>query len=396
MSSRRPAAIVIDRSRTRSWMRPDGRSILSEHAVDTVVVTDRPPGENHPRPADPSVSHHLVEQLDLRTLLGVAERYAGRLLGISTTSELFLHVAADLRQALGLPGKSPDYVHRVRDKWAMKQTGRAGGVPITEGYLASDIDVHGLPASLARSFMKPRSMSGARGAREIHEADDLSRQLEALGSEASGYLVEEFMDHPLFHLDGIVSEGTLDVLLSAYTRPPHTAGGRSPLGSWTQSEGPLTARAHQFMADVVRAWGLEDDVFHCEAFWTGDEFVLCEVAGRPGGAGVSEAYGIVRGTDLRWAKTFLDLGLPLGMLPSPPLRSCPAAGWLVMYEAPARDPDFAHFTGHLAADIRSRAEVRVRGHSGVGNATFIFGAGESSAVRTLMASYESLLGDQES
>lgn len=365
---------------------------MADYGLHTVVVSDRP-GLHYNQVGnagqDGDVTLHIVETLGYDTVLDLAARYAGRIAGITTTSELFLLLTAHVRESLDLPGKTREYTIKLRDKWAMKQAARAFDIRTAAGVLA--------PAALAddwtrarwdpdasRFFVKPRWLSGSRGTNEAHGSTELRRLLDRLGPQAGDYLVEEYVDGPLFHIDGLVTAGSLDFIVSAYERPTHTAGGGIPLSSATVDDPELLGRAGDFISSVVEAWGLYDEVFHCEAFLVDGDFVFCELAGRPGGAGVPEVYDLVRGIDLRWAKTALDLGLSPARLPSRLNVRFGAGGWTVIYDPPASDPTFRGFTEHVTADIRPPAMQRTNGHTGVGAATFVFGAQTTTGVRDQM------------
>lgn len=380
-------AVVVDRSRGKAWQRPDGRPLLAEYGLHTVVVSDRD-GAHHAN-LDADVTLHLVDSLNLRTISHVVGLYADRVIGLTTTSELFLETVAEVREQFGMAGRSPDYSRAVRDKWLMKQTAMAHGIPAAWGVLASDAHWAAQRRSdQSRYFIKPRRLSGSRGTSEANGPAELARTLDSMRPSPNDFLVEEFVEGTLFHFDGFIVDGSLDFLVSAYLRPTHEAGGPTPLSSCTVDDTRLRERAQEFIAHVVRAFQVTDDVFHCEAFNVDDRFVFCEVAGRPGGAGVSEVFELVRGTDLRWAKTVLDLGLSPARLPRRLTGAHQSAGWTVLYDTPTHDPSFRSFDGHVYADIRPVGTARVRGHAGVGAATFVFVGDDEAEVLTQIEACE--------
>lgn len=384
MSDVGSSVIIVDRSRGRSWRDISGGSVLSPLGLRTVVVTDRPGG--HLENTDSRTMVVFVDELSTAAIVDVTRELAGRFEGISTCSELLLESVAEVRLELGLPGPTPVYVSRLRDKVAMKSIAKAANIPVARGIVASEANA--LPSDLrgARLFAKPRALSGARGARELESAGDLRRFLDDVGHSAVDYLIEEFVEGDLFHLDGFVADGVMTAVLSRYARPTHVSGGATPLSSATEDDPALVQSATRFLRRVVRAWNIEQDVFHCEAFFRDDAFLFCEIAGRPGGAGVPEAFELVTGWNLRWVKTVLDAGLRLQDVPRVAPRA-KAAGWTVIYDADAAET-LRDLQLHVSADVRTADEPRVLGHAGVGFATYVFAGASTVEVGAQIEVYE--------
>ena len=383
-----PSALVIDRSRAKSWRATNGGSILTPFGLHTVVVSDR--DGPHYRNLDPTtITLCLVDRIDAANIVDVLDKRGVAVVGVSTTSELFLETAAAIRSSFGLPGHQPDYVTRVRDKWLMKLLARGGAIPHARGLLGTNVLLGGSLPPAEKYMVKPRDQSGARGTAELSTGGAVRQFLEAARDEAEGLLVEEFINGTVVHIDGFVTGGSTSYLLSAYERAPHRSGGRKPLSSYTVDDAELKTMAGDFINSVVEVWALHDDVFHCEAFLVEGSLVFCELAGRPGGAGVSEVFDVVRGADLRWTKTLLDLGLDPRSAPSRLGLSYQAAGWTVLYETPsAMADDHASGVVLVHADIRPAGQERVVGHTGVGAATLVFGGDDTSGVRRCLASFE--------
>ncbi|MEU0968326.1 hypothetical protein ABZ357_23875 [Streptomyces sp. NPDC005917] len=391
--SPRAYALIVDRSRAKSWRQDDGSSFLSRHGIATVVVSDRRGAHYEGLPSDTRV--HLVESLDHSSIRRVAEKYAPDLIGLSTCSELFVEDVASVRAVLGIPGPQPGYTARLRDKWLMKETAARAGIPTAWGVLAVDA-ASALTSrpDAARLFLKPRNLSGSRGARELRGTDAATAALDGISRHLEDFVVEEFIDGDLHHIDGFVSGGELAFTLSRYERPTHRAGGTVPLSSHTVDDPVLSGRAATFIRRVLAAWGVSQDVFHCEAFLVDGAFVFCEMAGRPGGAGVSGVFDLLRGRDLRFTKTALDLGLPAEAAPSRLRLRSRAGGWTVFYAPQPGQPgaattDSGGLSGHVWSDVRHTAEPAVAGYAGVGLATYVFEGRTTAEVRRQIARYES-------
>ncbi|QYF89550.1 acetyl-CoA carboxylase biotin carboxylase subunit family protein [Arthrobacter sp. PAMC25284] len=307
---------------------------------------------------------------------------------LSTCSEYFLAVMAQARVVRGIPGNAPAYVARMRDKWQMKQTAQTYGLACLPGFLATD------PPSEAPCWgqydgyvLKPRAESGAKGVRVVSTWPALLAAITELDDPTS-WLVEPYFDATVLHIDAIVSGGDLDLQVSRYCRPCNKTGGAVPLSSVTVSDPLINALSSNFIEQVIRAWGIANDVIHCEAFWDDSELTLCETAGRPGGAGVPEVFRLTRGADIRHAKTLLDFGLDPGIARSTP--AAPHGGWTVIY-SPFDGPGKVHdeqLSGHATRRVLGLTDPYVGGLAGVGIATYAFAEGNPKRVLELIQTYE--------
>lgn len=383
--------VVVDRARGKPWLGRDGRPISAESGLRLLVLTDRwgPHYEGLGGGADVILLPDLSEK-ELRAAI-VSRLDPDSVVGLSTTSELFLEVIAGLREELGIPGHGTEYTKRVRDKWAMKRLAVGGGVDCPQGVLASDSEgVRELLSACGSVVLKPRTQSGSRGVVVMGKHDEYNRWWEAHRSHAAGFIIEEYLPWQMVHFDGWVAEGAMAWQMSRYIRRTHECGGRVPLSSVTVDDEASVERGERFLRHILSLWELESDVFHIEAFNSPEGLILCEVAARPGGAGVSDVFSQTRGFDLRHSKTRLDLGLPLTELSSWRRDRKTQGGWVVFY-CPFGECDGIDTRGlnaHYSSDIRQRNEATVRNFAGVGLATFTFVADSSAEVVETIGAYE--------
>lgn len=308
---------------------------------------------------------------------------------LSTGSEFFLSTIADLRETLGIPGKDRVQAALVRDKWRMKQRAMDIGLPTEYGMLASEIGGWQQNEVAERRYvLKPRAESGSRGVTVLADWQSVLKHVEGLG-DASQFLVEVFNPSPVLHIDGLVVGSDLIFQVSRYVRPCYTTGGRTPLSSFTVDDERLLSRASHFIAKLTAGWPIQDDVFHCELFDSPAGLSLCEVAARPGGAGVPEVFQATKGINLRHAKTLLDFGLdPLEISERGPLAA--HGGWTVVYspwEGPVRVDD-SSVAGHVSREVRGPHDPRIENIAGVGVATYAFAANTTSEAQWLIQLYE--------
>lgn len=381
----RRRAVVLDRSGGKAVATEAGEEIIDVNDWDLTLVVDRPPRRRLPGGVE-VVAVGDFDEDRIRAAVHAAhrERPIDRL---STSSEFFLTTIAALRDELGIPGKGYDYTRRVRDKWLMKMRSRTLGLRCMDGAIATDLSAwaSARPAD-GRLVIKPRWGSGARGvsvAADSEQALAVTARLDKPGD----FLVEDFNPAPMLHIDGIVWRSDVLLQVSRYLRPCHVSGGSIPLSSVTSDDRATVERATHFVKQLVAAWPIFDDVFHCEVFDTPEGVTLCEIAARPGGAGVVDVFRGTRGVDLRHAKTLLDLGLEPWARWAPTMAH---GGWTVFY-APGLDRfevDDGTVSGHATREVLGLDEPRINDIAGVGVATYSFLADTAQEVLASIDRYE--------
>lgn len=377
-------AVVVDRT-GRTVLGRDGRHVLGDEWDLTLIV-------GHDLVGD-SLDVQVIEVGELTAdtvanALAQAQGERGPVDRLATISEYLLLPVAQLRESYGIVGHGSAYTARLRDKWEMKKRALNTGVRHIDGLLAQQVAAGArLPYSANGYVLKPRSESGSRGVEVFASWQEVTAAVNTLDTPDK-WMVERCATGEMLHVDGYVVAGRVESLVSRYVRPCHVTGGRVPLSSLMVEEPDLGAEAGTFTQKVLEAWNITDDVFHCELFVEEDGMTLCELAGRPGGAGVPEVFGAVRGIDLRHAKIRLDLGI------TPDLdRAAPVAqygGWTVVYPptSESRYVDDAHLHGHRTRRIVAPGEFHLDGLAGVGVATYSFAEDSAKRVRALIDRYE--------
>jgi hypothetical protein len=350
---------------------------------------------------DSAVDTVVVPDLHLETLLPVvrelSERH-GSFDGIVGLSEYDLLTAARLRDELGVPGWSTDFVLNFRDKLRMKRAVSAAGLRVprftklTEGITARDVAARtGLPA-----ILKPRAGAASHGVRLARSLPELTRILAELEPEEfSAYECEEYVDGEVLHLDGIRRGGAYHfVSASAYVNTCLAFADGERLGSFLLDDGPLRQRAVAFTAACLDALKLDDGAFHLELLHRPDgELVFMEVGLRPGGARIPELHLELFGVDLMGEAFRASLGLPpLGEPASfrPPF----GGGWVLVPEPgpfPSRVVAHTPLRGvvpEVYAEIVPEVGDIFDGNGGylrVGGSFRLRGAGQEAVQRAVLA-----------
>ncbi|MEU6915821.1 ATP-grasp domain-containing protein [Streptomyces olindensis] len=237
---------------------------------------------------------------------------------VISTSELDVIPAAQVREALGVPGATVRDVLPVRDKVVMKTAVEAAGVRVPR--------FMPLPAALAggegavpwqgRTVLKPLAGQGSDG---THVFPSVAAALAAvrggtLSIDVDGFEVEQFVSGRIMHVDGLLVAGRPAVVLAGRyvgTCLAYAAG--SPVGTvQIDTSADLTA----WTSRCLRAVGIENGPFHLEAIETPEGPVFLEVGARSGGRFIMDTFELATGIRLPGLAVRLAVEGPAG-LPGP-------------------------------------------------------------------------------
>jgi biotin carboxylase len=255
---------------------------------------------------------------------------------IVALDEFDLEMAAHLREHMRIAGMGESMTRYVRDKLAMRQKARAGGVLVPE---FSAIFNHEAVAGFlervpAPWVVKPRMEASAIGIRKLDRAEDVWRALEELGDRQSHHLIERYIPGDVYHVDGLVSGGRV-VFAEAhrYAQPPFDVmhgGGlfctRTLTRDSVESRTLLTVTQH-----IITALGIGRGALHTEFIRGRDDgrFYFLETAARVGGANIAELVEAATGLNLwrEWAR--LEIAEARGGPYAPPAAQAGYAGVLI-------------------------------------------------------------------
>lgn len=248
-------------------------------------------------------------------------------------SEYDLLAAGRVREVLGVPGPRESDVLPARDKVVMKAAVAAAGLRVPRFLPLPAALRDGGAAWTGRTILKPLAAASSEGVREF---PTLAAALAAVRAEpatladAGGHEVEEFVEGPIIHVDGILSAGEpVAVQASRYvgTCLAFAAEG-APLGS-------VQIDTDQALVDwtvsCLHAVGIVDGSFHLEAIEAADGLVFLEVGARFGGADVVDAFELATGIRMPAVELRLLVGgaggeRPVPRTPGPDERY----GWFVV------------------------------------------------------------------
>ncbi|WP_410670074.1 acetyl-CoA carboxylase biotin carboxylase subunit family protein [Amycolatopsis sp. cmx-4-68] len=242
--------------------------------------------------------------------------------------------AAVLRAEFGIPGMLPAEAINFRDKVAMKRTLAAAGIRVPRFRKAGEIAPEAEWAG--KTIVKPRDEGGSQGVELFATYQDAyafveeQRAKDPDGSFADRYEVEEFLEGPIWHVDGFLHEGRPAVVqASQYVGVPLDFEHGQPIGSVQHPKPELEAWA----VECVRALGGRTLTFHLEAIMTDSGPAFMEVAARCGGSYIVETLERKYGINLHVLDMASDVD---GRLATRFLRAEPAPEWFGIFLYPGR------------------------------------------------------------
>jgi len=215
----------------------------------------------------------------------VVERYE-RVDCIVAMSEMDMVMSGILRTHFSIPGMSQSVAEAFTNKVLMKERLEQSGVRFPQ--FISSLDT--LESLINRVdfpiVMKPHYGAGSVGVAIIKTRNELTRFLNTT-DKLTNYEAEEYIDKPIVHLDGVVSDSKISFIKCFKyfgTCFEYTLG--EPLGSILIDSNEDQTVLAEFAADVIKALGMENGVFHLEAFYEDGSPIFLEIGGRQGGGEV--------------------------------------------------------------------------------------------------------------
>ena len=225
--------------------------------------------------------------------------------------------AGRLREHFGLAGMVSSQARLFRDKLAMRrQAGQSGIRQADFVHLLNYQDIGEFMERVKAPWViKPRADASAIGIKKVYESEQVWRlndslnENESLADRSDAYLMEEFIEGEIFHVDSLVVGGKavvacanqygispLEVTVNGGVSTSHTI----EYGSKEQKQ---LLNANQ---KVLSAFGFENGVTHAEFIKSkmNGEFYFLEVGARVGGAFTAEAFEAASGLNIwrEWAK----------------------------------------------------------------------------------------------
>ncbi len=277
-------------------------------------------GEGSKDSLDGDLRHQLThyEQVtnvcDENALLGAVQQIQRfkQIDRLEAVVEAHIMPAAHVREAAGIPGTSPRTAFLCRDKPAMKEVLRAGGVPCAESTGADTMaEVRAFVERVGYPLMlKPRDGAGASGATRVDTDAELGPALRALGLDRGrSVAVEEFVEGHEGFFDTLTLGGQVVHEFATHYYPNVLEAMRkrwiSPQFITTNriDSAPGYAEVKVMARRVVELLGIETSATHMEWFAGPKGLRFSEIGCRPPGVRAWDLYNVANDMDLyrEWA-----------------------------------------------------------------------------------------------
>ncbi len=273
--------------------------------------------------------------------------------------------AAQIRRALGVEGETPEQVHIVNDKVAMKAAVAAAGLRVPrfvgcyEALTSSSADA---APWAGKTVLKPVDGTASK---DVLVFPTYADAISAIAGQSTGlegldpgrFQLEEYVEGPIFHFDGLMLAGDpVAIVANKYLGTCLEFAQGIPQGS-TQldDDGGRCGVALEYL----RAVGIRNGPFHLELIEAIDGLVFLEVAARSGGGGIKDTFRLATGIDM------VAAGLAISLDRSP-LDVNPLKQWFETTSGDRTYGDFM-FPGHLLQSRHCTIEgsEKFRGHPDV-------------------------------
>lgn len=227
---------------------------------------------------------------------------------IVATSETDILRAARLRDLFHIKGQSYKSALFFRDKIQMKTLLKKHGIAVPEFRrvtCALDIldFVNTNPYPL---ILKPSRGYGSIKTHILRNSEETQLLLDTntIFNEfhQTDLDLEQFIEAEMYHVDGIVREGAvLTIWPSKFINNCLQMTSGKPAASYLlANDNPLTSALNQYAKNILEILPTPiDGGFHLELFYTGTNFIFCEIASRIGGSGINDLWVNGMGINLK-------------------------------------------------------------------------------------------------
>lgn len=231
---------------------------------------------------------------------------------LEATVEAHVMAIAKVREAAGIKGTSVRTAFLCRDKPAMKEVLRAGGVPCAASTAAASVaEVAAFAEQIGFPLIvKPRDGAGASGATRCDNAAELMVALQELGVDRGRTVaVEEFIEGHEGFYDTLTIDGEIvhDFVSHYYPNVLEAMRTRwiSPQICVTNriDEAPAYREVREIGARVGKLLGIDTSATHMEWFYGPKGLKFSEIGCRPPGVRTWDLYSVANDVDLyrEWA-----------------------------------------------------------------------------------------------
>ena len=218
---------------------------------------------------------------------------------IVATSETDILRAARLRDLFHIRGQSYKSALFFRDKVHMKTLLKKHGIAVPEfRRVTSALDIldfvrtHPYPLILKPSrgygSLKTHVLRNEEETRLLLDTDTIFNEFHQTDLD-----LEQFIEAEMYHVDGIVRDGEVLAIWPSkcINNCLQMTTGKPTGGYLLAADNPLTSALNQYTKNILEILPTpRDGGFHLELFYTGTNFIFCEVASRIGGPWINDLW----------------------------------------------------------------------------------------------------------
>lgn len=259
----------------------------------------------------------------------VRERFAGgTLAGVTTTSDFYAAMAADVADWLRLPGNTPQAVRTCRDKAALRAALTVAG--LSQPRFAAVTSLDAVPAAVAAvslpCVVKPADDSGSNNVLLCHTLDEVAEQVKVIlaittnvrgQATARTALIEQYLDAPEYSVEMFSWRGQahcVGITEKHLAGPPYFV----ETGHLFPAELPLPdgKLVRALVEQTLAVAGITFGPTHTEVKLTGAGPAILEVNPRLAGGMIPELVRLSTGVDLLEQQLRAATGLAPALEPS--------------------------------------------------------------------------------
>ncbi|MBK7105647.1 MAG: ATP-grasp domain-containing protein [Ignavibacteriae bacterium] len=201
--------------------------------------------------------------------------------------------AAKLREHLRIGGMGETTARYFRDKLAMRKKAEEDKISIPNFvHVLNHNEINNfLDSNQPPYILKPRSQAGAIGLKKLYSKEEAWETINNLGDEQSYYLLEQFIEGNIYHVDSIIFNYKIQYALThEYALPPFEVAheGRVFCSRTVKFGSKDEKSLLKLNKQVIKSLGLKKGISHSEYIKSKDgKFYFLETSARVGGANIA-------------------------------------------------------------------------------------------------------------
>ena len=261
--------------------------IIVENAKKMGVETHTFSNDLNDRVVGLSDEHHNISIFDTEKIVKECRKIGVE--GVLSTTELTIHIAAIVSDALGLPGMPIDISEKITDKDFVRKKAKAVKNLYQPKYCVYVIGDH-IPEDVSYPVVvKPTSMGGKRGVSVANNNDELKMAIEyameSMPESKNRLIIEEYIDGGKeYSVESISSHGkhmVIQVTEKLSSGPPHCV----ELGHMQPAEisKDVRLKINRIIPELLGTVGVDNSTSHTEIKILNEKIYLIELNARSGG-----------------------------------------------------------------------------------------------------------------